>query len=301
MKPAYIFAATVLFCSLAFAQPDRWWEAGNERMKIFYHAGDAANVEALNRFAFATLPMLEGQLKTSLLAPAHIYLASSQDEFNHLTGGRLPEWSQGVSFPEQNTIVLKSPRFSKGTEEFHRTTAHELTHLLIGVKTGGRLPRWFNEGLALWLSGEGQGKALMPLSRAVWSGSLIPLDHIERVDSFQPADAELAYLQSYHLTEFMIKRYGWETIQRILNDMGAGSSWNESLFRETELDQAGLEAEWHAELKKSYRWMILLDAEFFIFLGMTVLVLIAGVLVIRRKRKIYRQWSAEEETQTGIF
>jgi hypothetical protein len=299
--PAFILAIVFFFSSLAFAQSERWWEAGNERVKIFYRAGDDANVEALNRFAAATLPTLEDQLQTSLLTPAHIYLASSQDEFNRLTGGRLPEWSQGVSFPEQNAIVLKSPRFSKGTEEFHRTTAHELTHLLIGVKTGGRVPRWFNEGLALWLSGEGQGKALMPLSRAVWSGSLIPLERIEQVDTFQQTEAELAYLQSYHLTEFLIKRYGWETIRRILNDIGAGSSWDESLFRETELDQAGLEAEWHTELKKSYRWMILLDAEFFVFLGMTVLVLIAGVLVIRRRRKIYRQWSAEEETQTGIF
>lgn len=299
--PAFILIPVIFFYSIAFAQPERWWEAGDNRVKIFYRAGDDVNVEALSRFIEATLPDLENQLNTALLAPAQIYLASSPDEFNQLTGGRLPEWSQGVSFPEQNVIVLKSPRFSKGTEEFHRTTAHELTHLLIGVKTGGHVPRWFNEGLALWLSGEGQGKALMPLSRAVWAGSLIPLDRIEQVDSFQQADAELAYLQSYHLTEFLIKRYGWETIQHILRNISSGSSWEEGLFQETESDQTGLEAEWHTELKKSYRWMILLDADFFVFLGMTVLVLVAGVLVIRRRRKIYRQWIAEEDKQTDIF
>jgi hypothetical protein len=284
-----------------FGQTIAWKEKTLPGCRVYFHPGDEANIAGLIQSLALVLPDLQEKLGIVPDSTASLYLASSQGEFDHLTEQKLPSWSQGVSFPETGSIVLKSPQFSHDVQTFFTTAVHEMAHLLIAHKAGTRVPRWLNEGLALMLSGEGPGKPLLPLSRAIWSGKLIPLEEIEQVDAFPHSNAELAYVESYNAVEYLIKQYGWEAIRRILVDMGQDHSWNDALFRETELDQAGFEAAWRTNLEKSYRWMILLDAQTLVFVGMTALVLVIGVIGLRRRRKIYRQWEAEESSDQVNF
>jgi hypothetical protein len=295
MRKWLIAVVLVLWVLPAFSQTIAWKEKAGPDCRIYYHSGDEANVSGLIQSLTQNLPDLKEKLGVNPDRTANLYLAASQGEFDRLTEQKLPSWSQGVSFPETGSIVLKSPQFSHDVQTFYSTATHEMAHLLIAKKAGIAVPRWLNEGLALFLSGEGPGKPLLPLSRAIWSGKLISLDEVEQVDAFSHSNAELAYVESYNAVEFLVKQYGWEALRRILSDMGAQHSWNEALFRETELDQAGFEAAWRANLEKSYRWMILLDAQTLVFIGMTALVLVIGVISLRRRRKIYRQWQAEED------
>lgn len=301
MKRALI-APIVLSVALSVsAQPSVWREKGNERVKVFYHPGDLENVAELIQAVDRALPDLEAKLGASLHSPARIYLVSSQDEFDGVTGGTLPLWSQGVSFAENGSVVLKSPRFSHDIETLHQTAIHELAHVLIARKAGSSVPRWLNEGLALMLSGEGAGKPLMPLSRALWSGTVMPLSEVEQVDAFAHPKAELAYLESYHAVEFLVNQHGWETLRRVLTAMRQGLSWEDALYRETALDQAGFEAAWRDHLAKSYRWMFLLNVQTILFLGALGLVVVAFIAMLRRRRKIYQKWAAEEGPTQGIF
>jgi hypothetical protein len=298
----WLTVAALLFLALpACGQTIAWKEKTGPSCSVYFHSGDEANVAGLIQTLAQVLPDLQEKLGVVPDRPASIYLASSQGEFDHLTEQKLPTWSQGVSFPETGSIVLKSPQFSHDVQTFQTTAAHEMAHLLIARKAGIGVPRWLNEGLALMLSGEGPGKPLLPLSRAIWSGKLISLDEVEQVDVFPHSNAELAYVESYNAVEYLVKQYGWEALRRILGDMGQNHSWNEALFRETELDQAGFEAAWRTNLEKSYRWMILLDAQTLVFVGMTALVLVIGVIGLRRRRKIYRQWEAEEGSDQVNF
>lgn len=287
--------------AMAVSQAATWKQRASNQIKIFYHPGDEENVSGVLRAIESAVPDLEEKLGVALPYLPRVFLASSQEEFDRVTGGSLPTWSQGVSFPKMGTIVLKSPSFSHDIETCHRTAVHELVHLMIARKSGVNVPRWLNEGLALMLSGEGPGKPLMPLSRALWSGRLLLLMSVERVDSYSHSQAELAYLQSYHATEFLLKQYGWETLRSLLTALGEGLTWEEALFDNIETDQAGFEAFWLASLEESYRWMILLDSQLYIFVGMTLLVLVAGIAVIRRRRQIYRRWEAEDGPQPDIF
>lgn len=288
-------------CSPAFSQSGRWNKARNFQFNIYYHFEDRENISGLQDYLTTAFPDIEARLGVTLPYNPQIFLVTSQEEFDQITGGSLPNWSQGVSFPQKGVIVLKSPSFSHDIDTFHRTAVHELTHIMIAVKAGMGIPRWFNEGLAQILSGEGQGKEKMPISRALWSGKLIPLMSVENVDRFPRAQADLAYLQSYHAAEFLLKQHGWETIRQLLQELGAGKAWEEALFNNIEMDQAGLEAEWLSDLGKSYRWVILLDTQIYLFIGATILVLFAGVAMIRRRRKIYKRWEEEEGPQAEVF
>jgi hypothetical protein len=280
-----------------FSQTIVWKGKAGAGFIVHFHSGDETNVAELIQRIEKALPELQDQLGSTLTQPARIYLASSQGEFDQITHGQLPSWSQGVSYPESGAIVLKSPQFSHDIAIFQTTAIHELAHLLIAVKAGTAVPRWLTEGLALMLSGEGPGKPLLPISRALWASKLLSLEDVENVDSYSHNEAELAYVESYNAVEFLIKCYGWETLRRILGDMGAGHSWNDALSAQTGLDQAGFEADWRTNLQKSYRWMILLDAQTLVFGGMTALVLIVGVMAWQRRRRIYRQWEADGENE----
>lgn len=301
MRRWFTAAVLVLWALSASGQSIPWKERTGTGFSVYFHAGDETNVDGLTRALQQAMPGMQEKLGTALTQPARIYLADSQAEFDRITGGQLPAWSQGVSFPETESIVLKSPQFSHDIATFHTTAVHEMAHLLISRKAGAEVPRWLTEGLALMLSGEGPGKPLLPLSRAIWSGKLLSLEEVERVDAFTHPNAELAYVESYNAVEFLVKQYGWDGVQRILEDMGTGHSFNEALFRETELDQSGFEAAWRDQLQKSYRWMILLDAQTMVFIGMTIMVLVVGVIALRRRRKIYRQWEAEDESDQGNY
>lgn len=278
-----------------------WIEKRGSQATLYYHPGEEANVAGVLETFEQALPELQSKLGIRLSYQPRVYLVSSQEEFDRVTGGRLPPWSQGVSFPETGSIVLKSPSFSHDIGTYNRTALHEMAHLLIGYAAGPGLPRWINEGLALLLSGEGPGKALMPLSHALWTGGLMTLGEVERVDAFDQARAELAYLQSYNATEYLLKQYGWEGLRRLLREVGQGKSWDDALSQVVGTDQAGFEASWHTALERSYRWVILMDVQIYIFLGITLLVLLAGIAVLRRRRKIYKQWEAEEGITQGIF
>ncbi|MCX6640651.1 MAG: peptidase MA family metallohydrolase [bacterium] len=271
-----------------------WKESEGIQGKIYFHTGDEENTAELNRAIARALPDVDTKLNVRLSRPVQIYLASSQNEFDQLTGGRLPPWSQGVSFPQNGSIVLKSAAFSHDVSTLNRTAVHELVHLLLAVKAGPYVPRWLGEGLALLLSQEGVEKSRMPIARALWSGKLIRLTDVEQVDTFTADRAELAYLESQQAVEFLTQRYGWKAVSRVLDSMRQGKSWDDALFSEVGVDQAGLEAQWQESIRGAYRWMVLLDFNFFLFTGATLLVLAAGVVVMRRRKRIYRQWEAEE-------
>jgi len=293
-----IFALT-LPCGLLWPQP--WREQGDERIKVYYHFGEEKNVAGLLQEVNQVLPDLEAKLDVTLEHPAKIYLASSQAEYDQVTGETLPGWSQGASFPETGSIILKSPRFSQDISTFHQTAIHELVHLLVALKAGPGVPRWLTEGLALLFSGEGSGKPLLPLSRALWANRIFPLDEIEQVDLQPHAEAELAYIESFQAVQFIVQEFGWASLSKILAAMGQGKSWDEALYGETALDGAGFEAAWLKNLEKSYRWLFLLNVQNLIFFSFVLLVFVAFIAMRRRRRRILRQWEAEDAQGQGFF
>jgi hypothetical protein len=298
----WLWFSLLIVLTLTSTAPGAQWEIRKSKhCAVYFHTGDGENVSGIMAVIEERLPDLEQKLGIIVPNPAQIYLANNQTEFDQLTGGVLPPWSQGVSYPDKGVIVLKSAAFSHDIATCNRTALHEMVHLLLGYQTNSQIPRWIGEGLAMSLSGEGAEKSKLPIARALWSGKLIPLDDIDRVDSFTSDRAELAYLQSMQAVEFLTLQYGWEALSKILTDVKKGISWNDALSSETGVDQAGFEAEWKNSLSGSYRWMILLDFNFYLFTGMTALAITAGIILMRRRRKTIRRWELEDEGEQSVF
>ena len=63
------------------------------------------------------------------------------------------------------------------------------------------------------------------------------------------------------------------------------------------VDETGFEWEFLKKIRQQYRWAILIDPMFYISAAFIPLLGLAGFMVWRRKRRILKEWEAEEPEQ----
>jgi hypothetical protein len=76
----------------------------------------------------------------------------------------MPSWAAAAT--KGDTIELQPLALLKRRGILETTLRHELVHVLIDTIGGGQTPRWFTEGMAIYVAGEGRlfEKQLTPLS-----------------------------------------------------------------------------------------------------------------------------------------
>jgi len=163
----------------------------------------------------------------------------------------VPEWVAGrydgkIRLPWDTQV---------GEAGLRQTTWHEYTHAVVQGLTNGRCPMWLNEGLAQW---EARKQLEIPLNHlqealAQQPPSLIPFGQLS--DSFpggnQVEQVSLAYEQSLSVVQFLIERYGWPRLRRLLKHLKDGAAVDQALQQEYRLTLAGLEAAWRKQIAKT--------------------------------------------------
>jgi hypothetical protein len=138
----------------------------------------------------------------------------------------LPEWGGGGAIGADTIVVCidKNPFLEQGP---YQVMVHELVHIALHRIVGETdIPRWFHEGLAMVLSGEANDRENSVLSKALFSGDLMPLSSIDSVNAFGRFRAELAYCQSRQTVVYLINTYGIEVSAEILNNVRkTGDFW----------------------------------------------------------------------------
>src|SRR5215470_20450060 len=102
------------------------------------------------------------------------------------------------------------------------TLWHEYTHVITLQMTDYRIPRWFSEGLSVYeerRARPGWGDDWNPLFvRAFTSGKWFKIADLDA--AFQrprnPADVPIAYFEASQVCEFIVDRFGFDAILRML-------------------------------------------------------------------------------------
>jgi len=299
--PQFIIFATVFLypCWLFAGQDGRTMQVGN--IRIQYDLTEEENALKVASILQTVLPRMEQFYSTDLPRGVRIVIVSDEEMFFTIIGHRLPAWVGAVYIPDQKTILLKSPRWKGTLFDMRKSLVHELSHAYFHERFSRQsLPLWFNEGLAELISEGGISMdAGIELAKAIWFRHLVSLADIDSLFQFSAPRAQLAYIESLSAMVF------------IQEQLPNGDSWPDFLSHvatfglENTLknrfgwDLIDFEIKWYNWLRHKYRWFILLNFDYFIWLLLIVIFMLAVVRRYLMNRKRLRQWEREEQWLFG--
>lgn len=296
----YIVSFLLFISQGSMAQDD--WKIRNEGLiRIQYHSYDVQATNIVVSAIMNNFTRISKEIGYDGPPIANIIISGSQKEFDGFTGNILPPWSEASTDYGKSLIVLKSPLFSRSTgRDLEKTITHELTHFLIGaVIDPGNVPRWVNEGLATYLAGEETFNAKVLLSRALFTKSLISLNDVQDVLTFDGSKANLAYAESRSAIEFLKEIAGNEIIKFIFENINSNNSFDVAFTEMTGLDILDFELQFRREIKSRYRYYFLAAVNDYIWFLIPALLILAYIAVKYKNWKIVRKWDAEIEEENG--
>ncbi len=155
--------------------------------------------------------------------PILIEVFSEQEDFAVRTSG-LPDIGHLLGVCFGTVITLASPRAHKppGTINWQEVVWHEFAHVITLQMSNNQLPRWLSEGVSVYEEKSGRPewgrRQDIVLVKAVQENRIIGLNQLDTAFSQAKTLAELnfAYYESSLLIEFIVERYGFETLRSLI-------------------------------------------------------------------------------------
>lgn len=213
--------------------------------------------------------------------PVRLILAPSRHLYDSLTRGRLPHWSEGAAFPEQNTVVLLTvgpPGRLAGS------LRHELAHLALRWHTGGgrRAPLWFEEGYAAVAAGEWDRLDALRLNVQIARGVRMNLDDVERALRGARGDAATGYALAATAVLLLHRWGGARGLDPLLANLPQAETFDAALRTTYHVTLDDFEARWQRDVRSRYGWVSWAGA-----MGMfwaAIGGLLVALVVLRRRR-----------------
>ena len=297
----YIIVLYVMFdfslTANAVTAEQPWEVISGSFFNVYFQGKDLKNSQrVLNHLQTAYLK-LSSEIDVQLNDSVTVYITPSKQVFKQIVGKNFPGWSDGLAAPMKNMIILKSARWMPPETDNDAIAVHELTHIMLNRAVHGNpIPRWLNEGLAVYYSGEKGFATGSRVSKALVTNSIIPLSDIDEVLQFHVDKAQLAYQQSYLAVDYLFHKYGSTAVKQIIHKMGTGLNTNQAFLEVINLDLWEFEEQWYQYIQRKYRWHFLMEFENYLWVFI-LLLFVSGFLVIRRRNKrIIQQWQEEDDS-----
>ncbi len=285
----------LLFISFCAHAEQEWKRLFASHFQIIYQKDDSKNAISLLATLNAAAPKISEKVGVPLPDTVFVIIASSEKEYRQFTGKNFPKWSQALASPSENLILLKSPRFLHLDSGYEKIAVHELTHILLNQAVRGQpIPRWLNEGIAVYFSREKAFASNSLVSKALLTNSIIPLAEIDNVLSFHAEKAQLAYQESYLAVRFLFEHFGDEKVKSILQQLSNGSGIQNAMYYSIGLSFNQFEQLWLEKISKSQRWQFLMDFDNYLWL-FVLLIFLIGVFVVRKRNQAkIKQWEEDD-------
>jgi hypothetical protein len=229
-----------------------WQKLSTDRLTLYWYVGGRALGEALFDQANQTLDQIEAEAGVQVQVPVKIFIYGSFNDLREAIAVGSQEWTGGQAFTEQGVVVIG---VSPADLDYGLiATPHELTHLVIHQATDnpyGDIPRWLDEGLAVYMSGEldaGWRGYRDVVAGSAKQGRLMTLQTLSSTFPADSGQAGQAYAQSGAVVEFIIKHYGQDAMARLLEIFSEGALYDEALQQALGVDTWGLDNAWRESI-----------------------------------------------------
>jgi hypothetical protein len=239
-------------------QRHRWLSKSNQNLTVnWYEGSDSFGIKVLN-IAVDGMRRIKSDMGIQFNEPIILTIYPNSNELKEILVYS-QEWTGGVAFPKYNLILLAiSPTDLAWAQE---SIPHELTHLVVEARIyncrGVSLPVWLNEGLAVYAEGKTSSIDKQAVFQALMADELATFTSLANGFPAYSKEANLAYIQSGMVVEYLISTYGPEKMNTLLTVVQNGQTIDKA-FREVygfdtvELDSAWRQSLGFAPLKASH-------------------------------------------------
>ena len=227
--------------------------------------------------------------------PIRIELATESSDW----ASAVPSWVAGLAMDQSNTVVIfpsRSPSYPD--DSLDDVVRHEVAHILISRAASGRpVPRWFNEGLAMSVEHGWRFGDRTQLFYQLVSGSRETLDMLDRLFQGTRNDSTRAYLLSGAFVRQLLSNYGENAGARILEKVARGVSFEAAFSDVTGRSPTVADAEFWDSQRVWTTWIPIVFSQEVLWMGVTVLALLAIRAIRRRNARLQKQWEEEEKDE----
>jgi hypothetical protein len=273
-------------------------------VRFVYHPSSRERVQPLIAQAEAVRHDLTERLGFPVLSQVRVEVARTPGEMATFapSGAPYPEYAAGVAYAELGLVLLSlTPVHAASDYDLAEVFRHELAHVALYDALDGQLvPRWFNEGFAMFASGESSFARMKTLAMSTIGGSLIPLADLERGFPNEETQALVAYAEAADVLRFLVRREDVHRFRSLITELRAGKALDQAALDAYGVELSTLEFEWREDASRRYTiWIFLLSGSF-------VWVLALGVFVWawrRRKRRdklVLKRWAREEAAEDSL-
>jgi len=226
-----------------------WEELVEMPIIVRYYGGRKDTAQEVLEAALAAAQRLQNDVGVELQEAVSIYVYNSKNDMRAALTARSETYDArtvtlGVSMGRNTLLILGSDVGVRGT------VAHEMSHIVVGMAADNPytdLPRWLDEGLAMYAEGELPADNRRALEQAIRNDALISVRSLSSYVG-DPAQVDLFYGEAYSLVDFMLTTYGREKMDQLLDALGDGLSVTEALEQIYGLTIDDLDLQWRASL-----------------------------------------------------
>jgi hypothetical protein len=214
-------------------------------------------------------------------------------------GAPPPGYASGVAYSRLHLVLITMlpPRGAEAVD-VPETFKHEMVHVALDDATlGQHVPVWFNEGLAIYLSGEHSLARQQTLMSATFSGRLIPFADLDRSFPSETFDVNVAYAESADVMRFLMQRTDEIRFTAMVQRIREGQVFDRAAADAYGSDLRKLEFQWHREAERRYSIIPVLTGGGIVWVGVVAALVAAYVKRRRRTKAILARWEKEEAAE----
>lgn len=265
------------------------WDAG--RFSILAEPADARLARALlasavRRDTFPGLPRP--------VAHVIILVAPDAGHFRAWVGPAVPEWGAAVAFPDAQRVVVQGGGATSAAGDPVPTLRHELAHLALHEYLDGLPPRWFDEGYAMYASGEPVHDEVLATNVALALRGVPTLASLDTALVGTEGQAAVSYALAYRAVADMAQLDPAHGLSLLFRYWQASGSLDVAVRRAYGEPLDTFESTWRARTRRRYGALALLsDLSFvtLVFLGLLL------PLYLARRRRDRLRFAALREAE----
>lgn len=224
-------------------------------------------------------------------------------DLSQVAGSDLPvrteRWAAGYADASRGLVaVLAGPEGPGRLDALRTTLRHELAHLALDEATGGRAPRWLQEGYAQLAAGDWDWEQAWRL-RAVLlqeGGDLLHRLALDFPDRERPA--RTAYLLSYTAVQELARRGGERALSSFFGRLQEGATVDAAMRDVYGISLSQFEKQWRESVKGRYGWLYFFSRASIFWALLTLAVLALGWRRWRHEQKRWEELRRREERES---